>query len=377
MCAVLAVLSGCASAGAATNLVDAGSKEASKAADTGVGDAGGCGSLTSCSGHCVDIESDDDNCGGCGLSCPGGCKAGECMTVLATVNGYALPWGVAIDSTSIYWTNSQSGVGSAGSLMEVGLAGGLVTTLATGENPQPIAVSTSRVYWADDLTFRLLSIPLGGGTVTTISSTSADGSAGGASGIAVDALNVYWTGTDTVNQAPAAGGAVSTLASLQDGPTAIAVDATNVYWTTASTIATIGLAGGTSTTLASGQSFPMGIAVDSASVYWINAGTSINDNTDGSVVRVALGGGAVQTLASGQNHPMGVTIDDTNVYWTTMDAVMKIPLDGGTPQTLVSGMGPVGIVLDATSVYFANDLYSGSGGEEPSGVGTIIKLTPK
>ncbi len=66
-------------------------------------------------------------------------------------------------------------------------------------------------------------------------------------------------------------------------------------------------------------------------------------------------------LASNQGNAASTQIDQTFVYWAqeANGAVMKVPINGGTPQTIAVGGGGVNyIAIDATSVYFANQ-YSG------------------
>jgi hypothetical protein len=45
--------------------------------------------------------------------------------------------------------------------------------------------------------------------------------------------------------------------------------------------------------------------------------------------------------------------------------VKKVPVGGGTPTTLVSSSGPRAIAVDATSVYFTDEVEG------------VLRLTPK
>jgi len=78
------------------------------------------------------------------------------------------------------------------------------------------------------------------------------------------------------------------------------------------------------------------------------------------VVKVAIGGGAPTTLASGQVYPIGIAVDGTSVYWanngaTDTDGAVMRWRQWWYPTTLVSGQtNPYSVALDGTSVYWTN-----------------------
>jgi hypothetical protein len=312
-------------------------------------------------GVCSSLETDPQNCGGCGLACiasfpstTSGCEACQCLVMLAREQAGATS--IAVDGQRAYWV-------VPGGVITTFLTGGAPDETVSGGTPRSLATAPTGIYWTDnDAGAVLEGSAIGGDEFYTLASNQSN-----PWGIAVDATRVYWTNnTDagTVMSVLLDGGGLATLASGQDQPSAIAVDFTRAYWTDqgAGTVMAVSLTdGGSPTALATGQLAPSAIAVDSTSVYWTNA-------AGGTVMSVPLDGGSPVTLASGQAQPFSILVDATRVYWAdSSGAVMSVPLDGGSATTLETGQFPGGIAIDANRLYWTNQADGG----------TVWSLSPK
>jgi hypothetical protein len=132
--------------------------------------------------------------------------------------------GIAVDATSVYWTDQS------GPIMKVPVGGGSPVTVANGFTPYVIAVDSTSIYWSESGTLKKVAID--GGTPITL----AQNNMASIWGIAVGSTGVYWTegSNGSVMKIAVDGGTPETLASGLSGgaflATGIAVDSKSVYW---------------------------------------------------------------------------------------------------------------------------------------------------
>ncbi len=259
------------------------------------------------------------------------------------------PWGITVDATTVYWSDP-----GAKSVSSIPIAGGTATTLATNlTSPVHLQHDATSLYWG--LTSDVVAtIPLGGGTPVTLQTSNGTI----LTALAVDATHVFHTEDYTVAAdcsvvvVPKAGGTRVTLASggAWNHPTGLAVNGGTVFWgvTTPGSILSVPVADGATTTLVSGVA-PGALTADASNVYWVDA--------TGAIMKVAQTGGAATTLATIPN-AFAIAIDSTNVYVSTRpfnqpSTLYKIPIAGGPPVMLASAPSMVNaIAVDATSIYW-------------------------
>ncbi len=242
---------------------------------------------------------------------------------------------IAVDSTNVYWTGYGTGTWA---VMKVPLSGGPPTMVASALSPTGLAVDATTIYWSDwgvgsETDGEIMKVPIAGGEITTLAS-----GVRAPEGIAVDATNVYWPSGDfysPIMKVAISGGAAAPVTPSQDVPLSVAVFESNIFWTSKGTtldyhqldkgyVMKAPLVGGTPIELATGQLRPRSIVTDGSYAYWTNQGDRDMESWDsvpnsGSVMRAAADGSELSSVAAGQNGPHSIAIDETHIYWTNED----------------------------------------------------------
>jgi hypothetical protein len=138
---------------------------------------------------------------------------GGTQVTLASVH-LMYPGALAVDSANVYFVNDKTGMEA---VMKLSVSGGVPATIASGQSllqntMSNIIVDSTSVYWTNgSAPAAVMSLPLGGGTPTTIWSDPGATIADAPRALAVDATSVYWT----AKQCGADGGCQGVVMSSQ------------------------------------------------------------------------------------------------------------------------------------------------------------------
>jgi hypothetical protein len=317
------------------------------------------------------------------------------------------PNSIAVDATTVYWTNLGTGYVPAnpgtGSVMKCAIRGcAKPTVVASGlYNPSAIAVDSTSVYWITGNPVLPAAQIMKCGVRDCVTPTPLGTWLIQAGTLAIDASDAFWIGQ--LNPSDPTSVAKCSLEGC-DQPTALVttpqyspgvamlVQSQTVYWTDgfgASSgsdgivvdCAVTGCSQPTTVGTAQGQTVLPGLAADSTSLYFTSAWPA---KVHGPRVWKCSLTGCVQptALVPDESPASGpIAVDSANVYWTGPDALdsgptlswsmLKCSVDGcSAPTVLAAAVNPSAIAVDAANVYWAN----GGKGPKFDGAGSIMKL---
>lgn len=197
------------------------------------------------------------------------CAIGGCGGTTTTVADTQTPLVLAINATDVYWTNfNQQTIATC---PKTGCAGTATVLGSSITNAWGIALDSTTVYFSQDQgAGRIQSCPLAGcgaGPATVINSQI------NPSDLLVEGPTLYWSesGVGRIHRCQIADCANTeiTLVAGQDNPNHLVLYGGTLYWNDGQhTLRSIPASGGTSDVIIDGESELSGIAVDATTIYW-------------------------------------------------------------------------------------------------------------
>lgn len=332
-----------------------------------------CGSV--CGGVCVDSATNNNNCGGCGITCTAQapsvaqCTAGRCLVTLLKDQPLASLGSMVVRSNRIFWESPLDQ-----QIMSMSTNGGTPTVLASGQDSlSSITADSTYVYWTKfKSSGEILRVPMSGGAPVVLESGQYLPAA-----VSISNGSMYWTTgggnvSGSIMRASTTGGPVTMLTTGAWLPLGLTVHGGTVFWTTntggTGTVMGIPTSGGSAITLATGQATPRFPLVDAAglTLFWLNYSSS-----SGGVMSIPLAGGSPSVLYGG--NVKGLASDGESLYFVKNTNILRLPIGGTTPVIVYSGQSytPSALTIDATSIYW------NVSGSPFDGNGKIMKMTPK
>jgi len=284
---------------------------------------------------------------------------GRCLVILATNQGN--PEGLVLHDGYLYWIEE----GLPQHIHRIPLTGGAAQDLGAAQvASSTLAVDNTSMYWTDQYHGTIYAAPNTGvpegGAPTVLAAV--DG--GGTADMLVDPSRVYWTDFNggKVYAAPIGGitdgGAPTVLASGQTEPEFLATDDTNLYWSAygASAVMELSLGdGGAPFPVASGVNGPTFVQVTAGTVYFASG-------TSDDIYSVPATGGTPQIfVAAGPTSTDSFVYDGATVFWATSGnpgGEILSALPGGNPTPLALGMtSPGNLTFDQNNIYWTNFAY--------------------
>jgi hypothetical protein len=209
--------------------------------------------LTACGTQCVDLTRDPNNCGTCSTPCSSAagtplCVQSKCTTMCAA--GYT-----GCNRQCVVTDTDVANCGACGnpcSANQVCVSSACVPAaslwLATGlGTPTSIAIDDAGVYWTDKSFGAIASVPKSGGAVHVVASAQSS-----PSGIKLDGDYAYWTTVSNAIMRGPKAAMMPQVVLVSGGGPILGIDATYVYFFAAGALHRVPKAGGSDTPYASG-----------------------------------------------------------------------------------------------------------------------------
>lgn len=307
----------------------------------------------------TNLSSDANNCGQCGFKCGGGtCTSGAC--VLAQPGNTTYAFGdfecLTTDGTDVYFMAANVNGGGGSNILYVPNNGGTVVVLpgTKGMRGAGLVAYGNYVYWADYNAGTINETPkagMMGSTRPVVSGLTQP------LRVAVDATNVYWTGTGGAGAANKTTGTPLWTFNQQGGrPWGLATDASDVYYTDPmlGEVVRIAIATGVPKVIAPTQTGARGLFGDANNIYWTTSSGNVMMSGKAAINPVAI--------VQGQTNPQELVVDQTvapaEAYWVNVGAtgnVSKAPAMSNAMATVLQPNQKSGqcVAVDSTSVYWA------------------------
>jgi hypothetical protein len=336
-----------------------------------VGGSCGC-AFTECGTACVNTKgSDNAHCGDCTTTCPYQCAEGTCGPA-TFASGLKDPGAIMVDATNVYWVDQGTKHAQVEYCPLAGCPGGTPMTLAvSNENSLyqgqlgTLVVTGTNVYFGDD-SGSVETSPIVGGTGTASTYSAADTTA---TYLTTDGTNLYWA--NQFNQdiegcglgtSCASASSLANLIAASIQPEGIAVSGGTLYfgayaiYASKTSIESVPVGGGAVTTLCTVPGFTSSIKdvlIAGGNLYFTSPTTAVH------VCPLATPGVKATAFWTGKSS-VGLATDGTDLYWTieaTDGSILKCALGTSCAKATILAThlkAPTGIAVNGTEIYYTS-----------------------
>jgi hypothetical protein len=287
-------------------------------------------SYAACSGACVDLQSDPNNCNACGRSCNGGqCSAGVCQPYVVAQPQYLGQ--IATDGGHVFYVSTNTGA-----LLEISPTGGALTQLvSSGAEGGFLVVGGGKAFYGASGTTSTLGVATIGvaNSGTTLKTIAGNVTGATMNPSATRFLYVVAAGNGGggANDCAIMGSSCVGAGTFASGPMGPAGgDDNDFFYGNGTVIESEGLGTGSYSTIETRPNTVSNLVADGTYVYWLETNSSFNSSI-------------YRTVESNPTTPTPVALnagrfvtDGTTVYYLKGNSLYSTPASGGAPATTVA-----------------------------------------